>query len=141
MMMKLHGTMFPIFFCNTLILILFCTQKNTYTLSFFIKTPISIFTRHFRLDMCRRQYANDQCNRGTAGNEMYKEDPFSDPCCEFFSCLLTKQSFMCNFFFLYLYKTTLFPFFSLYLWDFFEEIMSKVNHFSPFNNTDYILYL
>lgn len=27
-----------------------------------------LLTTNYRLDMCRRQYANDACNRGTAGN-------------------------------------------------------------------------
>jgi len=33
-----------------------------------MRVILLLLTTNYRLDMCRRQYANDACNRGTAGN-------------------------------------------------------------------------
>lgn len=77
-----------------------CTEdyKNilhTHTHFLFNNTLSFFFIRHFRLDMCRRQYANDACNRGTAGNKM---EQMSMKYCDALKTLVFSRNFSVFFF-------------------------------------------
>lgn len=52
---------------------LFCFIQGKYVAIHRVKIKLHYtdFYYYCRLDMCRRQYANDVCNRGTAGRLLY----------------------------------------------------------------------
>lgn len=60
---------------QNIILFIFCYCQTSYklqngTIPFkcHMRVILLLLTTNYRLDMCRRQHANDACNRGTAGN-------------------------------------------------------------------------
>lgn len=107
-------------------------KKFIHIFCFFFKLKLTdnLIIYDYRLDMCRRQYANDACNRGTAGN---------------FKCLICKKSskhcalllfLYSNFFLIYLFFCVLRFSATIYLFLFFSFSLKEIysNHENTLKN-------